>query len=127
MAQLEVRPVRRKYHRTCANPDCRADFEGSGLYCGPGCYPSQTKEARRAQYAATKDRVLAERKAARAAAGPGPRARKRLEVLRLLAEEPHLSDREVAAKAGVSTQAVWKIRRATPGTRPSRPWRQPAG
>jgi DNA invertase Pin-like site-specific DNA recombinase len=122
MIELEVRPVQIMYHQVCENPDYGAEFEGRGRYCSTACMPSNSPEARQAWYTANKDRILAERKAEREKAGPTPRARRRQEVLQLLAEEPHLSDREIAFKAGVSTQAVWKIRRATPGTRPSRQW-----
>jgi hypothetical protein len=118
MAALEVRPAQVMYERVCER--CGTPFEGRGRFCGPGCYPSRTPEVQRAAYAAGE---AARRKAKREAAGPGSRALKRQAVLQLLAGEPGLPDREIAARAGVSTQAVWKIRRATPGTRPSRPWR----
>jgi hypothetical protein len=125
MLVIDVHPQRYRRERTCET--CGRVFTGLGKYCPDGgCYPSQQPVARRAVYEASKDEVLAARKAERQS-NPGPRAQRRAEVVALLTGDAELSDREIAAQIGMSVQGVWKIRRDTPGARPSRPWRGATG
>jgi len=122
--EWDRRSAREPVSRVC--PACGTTFTGHGRYCSPGCYPSQQDEARRKRYEAdVANGLLEDRKAARKAAGPGPRALRRAEVLRLLAGEPQLSDKQIAEQTGMSIQGVWKIRTATPGARLSQPRRRP--